>query len=80
MNSVIHTYSPLAQMTDQLHPALAPHTVPALKVFPDKLYVVAVVSNPIRYHSRYALSKSTSKTRERSSTPLRWPSAVARLK
>jgi len=61
MNSVIHTYSPLAQMTDLLHPAHAPHTVPALKVFPDKLYVVAVVSNPIRYHSRYRLYRAFEK-------------------
>lgn len=42
-------------MTDfkNIHPAHAPHSVAALKPFPDVLHVVTVISNPVRYRSRY---------------------------
>ena len=44
-----------------IHPAHAPHSVPALKPFPDQLYVITCVSNPVRYHSRYRLFRSFEK-------------------
>ncbi|MGO9115740.1 MAG: hypothetical protein ACLP9L_41570 [Thermoguttaceae bacterium] len=36
-----------------MHPAHAPHSVPALKPLPDVLHVVTAISNPSRYLSRY---------------------------
>jgi len=43
------------------HPAHAPYSVPAILAFDDKLYVIAVVSNPVRYHSRYRLYRAFEK-------------------
>ena len=40
------------------HPAQAPYSVPGLKVFPDRLYVITVISNPRRYRSRYRLYRA----------------------
>jgi hypothetical protein len=35
------------------HPAHAPHSVPALQPLDEQLHVVTVISNPLRWHSRY---------------------------
>ena len=37
------------------HRSLAPYASPAISAFPDRLYVVTAISNPVRYHSRYRL-------------------------
>ncbi len=44
-----------------IHPAHAPHSVPALKPYPDKLWVVTAIANPMRYHSRYRLYRAFEK-------------------
>ena len=35
------------------HPSHAPFSVPAIKAFPDRLHVVTVLFNPLRYRARY---------------------------
>jgi hypothetical protein len=45
----------------QIHPAHAPHSVPALKPIPETLDVVAPVINPQRYRSRYRLYRTFEK-------------------
>lgn len=43
------------------HVAHAPHSVPAIKAFPDRLWVVCCVNNPARYHSRYRMYRAFEK-------------------
>jgi hypothetical protein len=47
--------------TSLSHPSHAPHSAPAIKSFPDRLAVVTVISNPMRYHSRYRLYRAFEK-------------------
>ena len=35
------------------HPSHAPHSVPAIKAFPNRLHVVTGLFNPLRYRARY---------------------------
>lgn len=53
-------------MSDTLsvHPAHAPHSVAPIQPFPDQLYVVTAISNPVRFHSRYRLYRSFAKHME----------------
>jgi hypothetical protein len=44
-----------------IHPAHAPHSVPAIQPIDKKLHVITCISNPIRYHSRYRLYRSFEK-------------------
>ena len=42
------------------------HAKPGIRVFPDRLYVITVISNPIRYRSRYELYRAFEKHVEES--------------
>ena len=50
------------------HPDLAhvSHAKPGIRVFPDFLYVIAVVSSPVRYRSRYELYRAFERHMEES--------------
>ena len=48
-------------MINDIHPAHAPHSVPAIKPIDETLYVITCISNPSRYHSRYRLYRTFEK-------------------
>jgi hypothetical protein len=44
-----------------VHPSQAPHSVPAIQTFPDRLFVVTAIDNPVRFHSRYRIYRAFEK-------------------
>jgi len=53
-----------------MHPAHAPHSVPALKPLDEQLYVITCVCNPQRYHARYGHYRAFAKHVEDSGAEL----------
>jgi len=49
------------QQMNIVHPSHAPHSVPGLHAFPDRLHVVTAIANPSRFLSRYRLYRAFEK-------------------